>query len=167
MRSRVQPKNASLITSERIMSNFEDLSVPIWKAVRNPMTIDEFIEDQRQYVNAFGLGVLRAFSSRLVGKLNGTNADRHPGLADSVHIIVQVLQSPAARRATDPLPAWLAEIAFAAGYLLKGFDLIPDHFVEIGLADDALILRRAIERNQTDLHVCLGECIEYAVGKRS
>ncbi|MBV8227570.1 MAG: DUF1232 domain-containing protein [Verrucomicrobia bacterium] len=80
---------------------------------------------------------------------------------------MQVLESPAARRATDPLPAWLAEIAFAAGYLLKGFDLIPDHFVEIGLADDALILGRAIERNQRELHTRLSECADHAIGKRS
>ena len=150
-----------------MMSHFEDLSVPIWKAAGKPMTIDEFIEDQRQCVKVIDLGVLRAFSSRLVGKLNGTNADHYPGLSDSVYIIVQVLESPAARRATDPLPAWLAEIAFAAGYLLKGFDLIPDHFVEIGLADDALILGRAIERNQRELHTCLSECIDHAIGKRS
>jgi Protein of unknown function (DUF1232) len=167
IKSRAHTNKASLITSEPIMSHFEDLSVPIWKSAGKPMTIDEFIEDQRQYVNAFDLGVLRAFSSRLVGKLNGTNADHFPGLAESVHIIVQVLESPAARHATDPLPVWLAEMAFAAGYLLKGFDLIPDHFVEIGLADDAFILRRAIERNQADLQACLRECIEYAVGKKS
>jgi hypothetical protein len=31
----------------------------------------------------------------------------------------------------------LAEIAFAAGYLLKGIYVIPDHLPDIGLADDA------------------------------
>jgi uncharacterized membrane protein YkvA (DUF1232 family) len=45
----------------------------------------------------------------------------------------------------------LRETGFAAAYFLKKFDLIPDHLPEIGLADDALILRRVIERNQSEL----------------
>jgi uncharacterized membrane protein YkvA (DUF1232 family) len=61
------------------------------------------------------------------------------------------LESPAARQAKDPLPSWMAETGFAAGYLLKRFDLIPDHVAEIGLADDALILQRVVRRNQSKL----------------
>jgi uncharacterized membrane protein YkvA (DUF1232 family) len=49
------------------------------------------------------------------------------------------------------LPSWMAETGFAAGYLLKRFDLIPDHVAEIGLADDALILQRVVRRNQSKL----------------
>jgi uncharacterized membrane protein YkvA (DUF1232 family) len=45
----------------------------------------------------------------------------------------------------------LAETGFAAGYLLKRFDLIPDHVAEIGLADDALIPQRVVRRNQSEL----------------
>jgi len=61
------------------------------------------------------------------------------------------LKSPTAQQAKDPLPRWLAETGFAAAYFLKKFDLIPDHLPEIGLADDALILQRVIERNQSEL----------------
>jgi uncharacterized membrane protein YkvA (DUF1232 family) len=51
------------------------------------------------------------------------------------------------------LPSWMAETGFAAGYLLKRFDLIPDHVAEIGFADDALILQRVVRRNQSELIV--------------
>ena len=69
-----------------------------------------------------------------------------------------------ARQVKDPLPNWLAEIAFAAEYLLKGFDVIPDHLPDIGLADDARLLQRIIERNRLELHSALAECISVAAG---
>jgi uncharacterized membrane protein YkvA (DUF1232 family) len=65
--------------------------------------------------------------------------------------IVRDLESPVAHGAEDPLPCWLAEAAFAASYLLKDVDVIPDHLAKIGLADDALILRCVIERNEAEL----------------
>jgi uncharacterized membrane protein YkvA (DUF1232 family) len=74
------------------------------------------------------------------------------------------LESPAAQQAKDPLPRWLAETGFAAGYFLKRYDLIPDHLPEIGLADDALILQRVVERNHLELHRCLAKCIDIAAG---
>ena len=58
---------------------------------------------------------------------------------------------PSHMGAEDPLPCWLAEADFAASYLLKDVDVIPDHLPKIGLADDALILRRVIERNEAEL----------------
>jgi uncharacterized membrane protein YkvA (DUF1232 family) len=72
-------------------------------------------------------------------------------MQNAVHLIIRFLQSPAAQRAKDPLPRWLAETGFAASYLLKRFDLIPDHVAEIGLADDALILERIVRRHQSKL----------------
>jgi uncharacterized membrane protein YkvA (DUF1232 family) len=59
----------------------------------------------------------------------------------------------------------LAEIAFAAGYLLKGFGVIPDHLPNIGLADDARVLERIVQRNRLELHRALAECINVAAGK--
>ena len=115
------------------------------------MSIDEFIQDQAQEVNSTDLRVLENFRGRLLDKLSEAKSDEYPGLREAVHLIIGVLESPAARQAKDPLPRWLAEIGFAAGYLLKRFDLIPDHLPEIGLADDALILQRVIERNRTEL----------------
>ena len=59
-------------------------------------------------------------------------------LRKAVDLIAQVLESPVAQRARNPLPRWLAETAFAASYFLKEFDLVP-----------ALILQRVIERNRS------------------
>ncbi|HET9374891.1 MAG TPA: YkvA family protein [Chthoniobacterales bacterium] len=119
------------------------------------MTIDEYIEEQGQQVNSTDLRVLGAFTDRLLDKLKETNANEYPGLREAVHLIVRVLDSTAAQQAKDPLPTWLAEAGFAAAYLLKRYDLIPDHLPKIGLADDALILQRVIERNQSELYSSL------------
>jgi uncharacterized membrane protein YkvA (DUF1232 family) len=121
------------------------------------MTVDEYIKNQSQDVRATDLHVLRAFRDRLVDKLQETNASEHTGLQEAVQVIVQVLESQAAREAKDPLPAWLAEAAFAAGYLLKRYDLIPNHLPEIGLADDTLILQRVIERKQSEMQRSLAD----------
>ena len=115
------------------------------------MTIDEFIEDQARHVNSIDISVLSSFSGRLLDKLKETNAVEYPGLQEAVHVIIRFLESPAAQQAKDPLPSWMAETGFAAGYLLKRFDLIPDHVAEIGFADDALILQRVVRRNQSEL----------------
>ncbi|HZC36965.1 MAG TPA: YkvA family protein [Chthoniobacterales bacterium] len=115
------------------------------------MTIDEYIEIQRQDVRSADLRVLRTFTDRMLDKLKEANASEYAGLTDAIHVVVQLLESPEVELAKDPLPLWLAEIGFAAGYLLRRFDLIPDHVAEIGFADDAIILQRVMERNQTDL----------------
>jgi len=116
------------------------------------MTIDEYIEEQGQQVNSSDLRVLGTFTGRLLDKLKEANANEYAGLREAVHLIVRVLESPAAQQAKDPLPTWLAEAGFAASYLLNRYDLIPDHLPEIGLADDALILQRVIERNHSELY---------------
>jgi uncharacterized membrane protein YkvA (DUF1232 family) len=109
-------------------------------------------------VNSIG-----AVSDRLLDKWKETNADEYPGSREAVPVFIRVLESPA-QQAKDPLPRWLAETGFAAGYLLKRFDLIHDHIGEIGLADHALIIQRAIERNQSELHRSLAESIDLETG---
>jgi hypothetical protein len=114
------------------------------------VTIDGLIEDRRRYLDSIDLCMLSAFSSRLRDKLKGTNADEYPGLRKAVYLIAQVLESPVAQHARDPLPSWLAETACAASYFLKQFDLVP-----------ALILQRVIERNRSELSTGLAECINW------
>src|SRR5215475_15165387 len=116
-------------------AQFGQISPNCWTIAGKTMTIDEYIEDQRQGVNSADLRMLGTFTGRLLGKLKEANAGEHPELRDAVWTIVQVLASPSAQLATNPLPPWLAEVGFAAAYLLKRFDLIPDHVAEIGLVD--------------------------------
>ena len=139
-------------------------SCDAWNVSGKTLTIDEFVEYQRQRMDAIDLWVLAGFGGHLLQKVKGENADDYPGLREAVYLIVQALESPAARQAKDPLPHWLAEIAFAARYLLKGFYVIPDRLPDIGLADDAWVLHRIIERNQLELHRALAECINIAAG---
>jgi Protein of unknown function (DUF1232) len=132
-------------------AQFGQVSESVWRVSGKTMTIDEFIEDQAQHVNSIDISVLKAFSGHLLDKLKENNAVEYPGLQEAVHVIIRFLESPAAQQAKDPLPRWMAETGFAAGYLLKRFDLIPDHVAEIGLSDDALILQRVVCRNQSKL----------------
>jgi hypothetical protein len=134
-------------------TRLENAPLTIWKVSGRRVTIDEFIEEgsDRMDVTAFR-NVLRSLNARLLEKLESINAEEYPGLREAVQLIIHVLQSPEAWQAKVPLPRWLAEVAFGARYLLKRFDLIEDHLPKIGLADDAQLLARVIERNTLELN---------------
>ena len=153
----MKPKSKStelLVSSDKpATAQFGQVSESVWRISGKTMTIDEFIEDQARHLNSIDISVLSSFSDRLLDKLKETNAVEYPELQEAVHVIIRFLESPAAQQAEDPLPSWMAETGFAAGYLLKRFDLIPDHVAEIGLADDELILQRVVRRNQSELIV--------------
>jgi uncharacterized membrane protein YkvA (DUF1232 family) len=130
-----------------------EVPLNIWKVSGTRVTIDEFIEEGSNRLDATALrDVLRSFNARLWEKLESIDAEEYPDLRESVQLIIQVLQSPEAWQAKVPLPCWLAEVAFGARYLLKRFDLIEDHLPKIGLADDAQLLARIIERNTLELN---------------
>jgi uncharacterized membrane protein YkvA (DUF1232 family) len=122
-----------------------------WKVSGQAVTVEEFLDDGSRQIAAKDLRSLRALTGQLFEKLEEANSEFHPALGDAIYLIAGVLESRAAMNASDPVPRWLRESAFGAQYLLKGFDLIPDDLPEIGLADDALLLQRIIERNQTEL----------------
>ena len=126
----------------------ETTPISIWKVAGRPVTIDEFIEDGSNRLDAIGFRQSRrSLIDRLREKLANNDFETFPELGEAVEQIIEVLRSPEAWQANDPLPRWLAEAAFGAGYLLKRFDLIEDHLPEIGLADGALLLARILERN--------------------
>jgi uncharacterized membrane protein YkvA (DUF1232 family) len=133
-------------------TRFEMAPISVWKVSGKRVTIDEFIEEGRGCVDATGFrDAQQSLNGRLWEKLESINAEEYPDLRETVQVIIQVLESPEAWQAKDPLPRWLTEISFGAGYLLKRFDLIADHLPQIGLADDAQLLARILERNQSEL----------------
>ena len=138
-------------------AHFGQVSPNLWKINGKTITIDQYIEDRRRDVNAAEICVLQAFTSRLRDKLKEVNPSEYLEVREMVHLLVHALESTAVEYMVDPLPNWLAEIGFASSYLLERYDLIPDHVPAIGLADDILILRRVIARNQSDLHRILRE----------
>jgi hypothetical protein len=151
MKRKAKSTEPLTIPDQPATAQFGPVSESVWRVSAQTITIDEFIEHQAQHVKSTDISVLRSFSDRLLDKLKENNAVEYPGMQDAIHLIIRFLESPAAEEAKDPLPRWLAETAFAASYLLKRFDLIPDHVAEIGLADDALILERVIRRHQSKL----------------
>jgi hypothetical protein len=107
-----------LVSSDKpATARFGQVSESVWRVSGKTMTIDAFIEDQAQHVNSINISVLGAFSGRLLDKLKEANAIEYPGLQEAVQVIIRFLESPAAQQAKDPLPRWMAETGFAAGYL--------------------------------------------------
>ena len=68
-------------------------------------------------------------------------------LRHQIREIMRTLEAAALVNATDPLPRCLAEGTFAAQYLLKEDDLIPDNLPGIGLADDAMLVKSVVARH--------------------
>ena len=137
-----------MIRKSKFKTIYERTPISIWKIAGRPVTIDEFIEDGSNRLDAVGFGQSRrALIDRLREKLGNSEFETFPELGEAVQQIIEILELPEAWQANEPLPRWLAETAFGARYLLKRFDLIDDHLPEIGLADDALLLARILERN--------------------
>jgi Protein of unknown function (DUF1232) len=157
MTPRPEPIETSDTSDLSLAARFGRVSPNAWKISGKTLTIDEYIEGQRQSIGSTDLRLLETFTSRLLDKLKEANAGEHPGLGEAVYLLIQVLESTSVQRSKDPLPIWLAEAGFAAGYLLKRFDLIPDHVAEIGLVDDALVVQRIIERNRPQLDHALAK----------
>jgi hypothetical protein len=147
------------------MPKSRSLGFVTWKVDGRAMMVDEYIENQRQQLMSSDIHALGLFADRLLAKLNQTDADTYLGLGETVHLVVQLLKLPMFEQVEDPLPVWVAEVGFAAAYLLKRNDLIPDHLPEIGLVDDALVLKRVIERNHSTLYRSLISANALSAGR--
>jgi hypothetical protein len=144
-------------TKSKLTTPFVNVPISVWKVSGRPVAIDEFIDEGIGCVDATGFHyALRSLNGRLLEKLESINSDEYPGLRDAVQLIIQVFESREAWQAKDPLPRWLAEVGFDARYLLKRFDFIADHLPGIGLAEDARLLERILERNKSELTMRLG-----------
>ncbi len=111
------------------------------------ISIDAFIESEREVMTADHLRGLGSFSAQIFAKLATEQAKQHHDLHEGAHFLMRLVESGEVKECTDPLPAHLAEAGVALTYLLKGMDLIPDSVPEIGLTDDARIVARVIDRN--------------------
>jgi uncharacterized membrane protein YkvA (DUF1232 family) len=76
-----------------------------------------------------------------------TISTRYHELRDQIREIMRTLEAAELVNATDPLPRCLAEGTFAAQYLLKEDDLIPDSVPGVGLADDAILVKSIVARH--------------------
>lgn len=113
------------------------------------VSIDEFIEGEKQHITSKSLLKLIDLIPNLRAKMETEQARAHYDLIQGVEILIQILQSSDVSKSSDPLPPHLAEAGVAAYYILKGVDIIPDSIPEIGLTDDARILARVFERNSS------------------
>jgi uncharacterized membrane protein YkvA (DUF1232 family) len=72
-------------------------------------------------------------------------------LKHQIREIMRTLEAAVLVNAIDPLPRYLAEGTFAAQYFLNKEDLIPDTVPGVGLADDAILVRRVVVRHGREL----------------
>jgi uncharacterized membrane protein YkvA (DUF1232 family) len=157
MRPKAKSTEPCLRSNQPNLTLFGLVSANLWKIDGRTITIDEYIEERRRDVNAAEICALQAFTNRLQDKLKELDRGEYPELREAVHLLLRIFESPGIHYTANPLPNWLAEVGFATGYLLERYDLIPDHLQDIGLADDVLILKRVIARNQSELHRILSE----------
>ncbi len=111
------------------------------------VSIDEFIESEKENFRASDFESLRSHVGALRAKMETDQARIHYDLQKGVELLIHWIECDETGKLQDPLPPHLAEAGVAASYILKGVDLIPDTIPEIGLTDDARILARVLERN--------------------
>ena len=83
----------------------------------------------------------------LIGNKFAAVSSEYHQLKDQIRQIMRTLEAAALVNAADPLPEHLVEGTFAAQYLLKEEDLIPDLISGVGLADDAILVKRVASRH--------------------
>jgi uncharacterized membrane protein YkvA (DUF1232 family) len=108
--------------------------------------IDEFIPAGTSGIRSEHVHAITKESQRIY-------AARDAGLSElkaHTRLIMQTLEFAAWPGAADPLPAHLVEGTFAAQYLLREHDLIPDQVPGMGLIDDAILIKRVFSRNEPE-----------------
>ena len=90
------------------MAHFGLVSPNLWKIDGRTITIDEYIEDRRRDVNATEICVLQTFTNRLLDKLKEVKPSEYPELSETVHLLVQILESTGVHYTEDPLPNWVS-----------------------------------------------------------
>jgi uncharacterized membrane protein YkvA (DUF1232 family) len=111
------------------------------------ISLDEYIETERAGMTAGRLRELSGFSARIFAKLATEQARHHHDLHEGTESLLRIVASWQTEDCASPLPEHLAEAGVALAYLLKGVDFIPDSIPEIGLADDARLVARVLDRN--------------------
>jgi uncharacterized membrane protein YkvA (DUF1232 family) len=107
--------------------------------------IDSIIRAGSAEIRAKDLHAIIGQRELIENKSAAISSEDHQ-LKDQIRQIMRTLEAGALVNAADPLPAWLAEETFAAQYLLKDEDLIPDTIPGVGLADDAILVKRVVSR---------------------
>ena len=112
----------------------------------NSQYIDAIIREGSAGIRAKDLYALLEQRELIGNKFAAIGSGYHQ-LKDQIRQILRTLEAAALVNAADPLPEHLIEGTFAAQYLLKEEDLIPDLISGVGLADDALLVKRVASRH--------------------
>jgi uncharacterized membrane protein YkvA (DUF1232 family) len=112
----------------------------------NSQYIDAIIREGSAGIRAKDLYAILEQRELIGNKFAAIGSGYHQ-LKDQIRQILRTLEAAALVNAADPLPEHLVEGTFAAQYLLKEEDLIPDLISGVGLADDAILVKRVVSRH--------------------
>jgi Protein of unknown function (DUF1232) len=128
--------------------------------------IDRFIEQGCQQVRSEDLGKLVENRQQLFARLHLVPDQGYNDFKIRLRQAIRILMHPAVIALSDPLPQYLAELTFAAQYLLDERELIPDQIPGLGLADDAILLERVFARNAPELERVGPSNLSLTLGRR-
>ena len=123
-----------------------------WLFSGDPVHIDKFILPGISGIQSEHLHVITRESQRVYEKIYAAGDPGFSEFRTHTRLIMQTLEFAARSHGMEPLPAHLAEGIFAAQYLLKEHDLIPDQLPGIGLIDDAILIKRSF--SETSMNSC-------------
>jgi uncharacterized membrane protein YkvA (DUF1232 family) len=111
--------------------------------------------DMQEFVARGGAKVTLGDLKKLIASLPqireeaaSIDGEEYPGLAEQIEFLGEVLADFHAGNFDALTFGAAAEIAFALQYLQKDIDLIPDFVPEIGLVDDATVVRIVLARQR-------------------
>jgi uncharacterized membrane protein YkvA (DUF1232 family) len=144
------------VTSENVFASQPEFNSRLfgvsagWPFSGEIAQVDRFIIIGSSQIRSADLHAINQKSQQVHEKIYLIKEEGLSNLKRQTRLIMQTIEFAAGLQFEDPLPTYLAEGAFAMSYLIREEDLIPDLIPGIGLIDDAILVKRAFDRNQAD-----------------
>ncbi|NJK90746.1 MAG: hypothetical protein HC904_02275 [Blastochloris sp.] len=119
------------------------------KSPKSPAkTIDQYLQEGASGIGREDLEAYPQTRACLQSKFEELEAMGQGKLAAQGRVLMRAVDAGLAGEHPAITPKVWYECLFALQYLLKGYDHIPDSVPEIGLEDDAFIMRTVVERHR-------------------
>lgn len=110
--------------------------------------LNSFIQNQAIGLSAFDLERLTTDLPVLRKRFTKLPLKTYPYLAEQLEFLCRFIEDRVVRWGKDLTEQSVAEAAFALLYFQRAIDLIPDPIPDMGLLDDAIIVRMVLRRQE-------------------
>jgi uncharacterized membrane protein YkvA (DUF1232 family) len=110
--------------------------------------LNSFIQSQATGLSALDLERLTADLPVLRKRFTRLPLKTYPYLADQLEFLCRFVEDRVVRLGKDLTEQPVAEAGFALLYFQRAIDLIPDPIPDMGLLDDAIIVRMVLRRQE-------------------